>query len=79
MIEDHIEDGDYVVIRKKQNANNGERVVAMIDGEVTLKKFQRKHNKIVLSPSNAKMAPIVVTPDKNIQILGTLIGVLRKC
>jgi repressor LexA len=79
MIEDHIEDGDLVVIKKKQTANNGERVVAMIDGEVTLKKFHRKRDKIVLSPANSTMSPIVVTPDKNIQILGTLVGVLRKC
>jgi len=79
MIEDHIEDGDLVVIRKRHTANNGDRVVAMIDGEVTLKKFHKKRDKIVLEPANSSMAPIVVTPDKNIQILGTLVGVLRKC
>src|SRR5688500_1903787 len=39
MIEDHIEDGDYVVIRRQASAANGERVVAMVDGEVTLKRF----------------------------------------
>jgi repressor LexA len=79
MIEDHIEDGDLVVIRRRQTAANGDRVVAMIDGEVTLKKFQKKQNKIVLIPANSKMSPIIVTPDKDIQILGTLVGVLRKC
>jgi len=42
MIEDHIDDGDYVVIRKQEVASNGERVVAMIDNEVTLKRFIRK-------------------------------------
>ena len=79
MIEDHIEDGDYVVLRKQETARNGERVVAMIDGEVTLKKFHRKRDKIVLEPSNVRMSPIVVTPEKDIQILGVLVGVLRKC
>jgi len=79
MIEDHIEDGDLVVIKPQRNASNGQRVVAMIDGEVTLKKFHRKRDKIVLEPSNVRMSPIVVTPEKDIQILGVLVGVLRKC
>ncbi|MFL5341263.1 MAG: transcriptional repressor LexA [Gemmataceae bacterium] len=79
MIDDHIEDGDFVVIKPQQTASNGERVVAMIDGEVTLKKFHRKRDKIVLEPANVSMDPIVVTPDRNIRILGVLVGVLRKC
>lgn len=79
MIDDHIDDGDLVVIRKQETASNGERVVAMIDGEVTLKRFHRKRDKIMLEPANVKMDPIVVTPDKNIQILGILVGVLRRC
>jgi repressor LexA len=79
MIEDHIEDGDLVVIRPQRTASNGQRVVAKIDGEVTLKKFHRKRDKIVLEPSNSRMSPIIVTPDHDIQILGLLVGVLRKC
>lgn len=79
MIEDHIADGDLVVIRRKEVAENGERVVAMIDGEVTLKIFNRKRDKILLEPANSQMEPIVVTPDRDIRILGTLVGVLRKC
>ncbi len=79
MIEDHIEDGDLVVIRPQRTASNGQRVVAKIDGEVTLKKFHRKRDKIVLEPSNSRMHPIVVTPEHDIQILGLLVGVLRKC
>jgi repressor LexA len=79
MIEDHIEDGDYVVIRKKQTADLGERVVAMIDGEATLKRFAREKGQIRLDPANEEMEPIYVTPGSNIEILGTLAGVLRKC
>ena len=79
MIEDHIADGDLVVIRKQETAHNGQRVVAMVDGEVTLKRFHRKRDKIMLEPANVKMAPIVVTPEKNIRVLGVLVGVLRKC
>jgi repressor LexA len=79
MIEDHIDDGDYVVIRQQDTANNGERVVAMIDNEVTLKKFNRDNGQVRLEPANGTMRPIVVDPNSDTRILGVLIGVLRKC
>src|SRR5436309_2664476 len=79
MIENHIEDGDYVVIRKQETAENGERVVAMIDDEVTLKRYFREKNRIRLEPANQSMAPIFVDEDDDIQILGILVGVVRKC
>jgi repressor LexA len=79
MVEDHIEDGDFVVIKKQETAHNGERVVAMVDGEVTLKKFYKERNRIRLEPANDTMAPIYVTPESEIQILGVLVGVVRKC
>jgi repressor LexA len=78
MIEDHIDDGDYVVIRKQETAANGERVVAMIDNEVTLKRFFREKNAVRLEPANGKMQPIVVEPNADARILGILVGVLRK-
>jgi repressor LexA len=79
MIENHIEDGDFVVIKKQETAHNGERVVAMIDNEVTLKKFYQERDRIRLEPANGTMAPIVVDPSRDIKILGVLTGVLRKC
>ena len=79
MIEDHIDDGDYVVIRRQSEAANGERVVAMIDEEVTLKKFYKKNNEIVLQPCNSSMKPIRVDPSREAAILGVLVGVMRKC
>ena len=79
MIEDLIDDGDYVVIRKQETANNGERVVAMIDNEVTLKKFNRDNGEVRLDPANGTMKPIVVDPKSDARILGVLVGVLRKC
>jgi repressor LexA len=79
MINDHIQDGDLVVIRRRETANNGERVVAMVDGAVTLKRLNKKRDKIILEPANDKMEPIIVTPDRDIKILGSLVGVLRKC
>jgi repressor LexA len=78
MVEDHIDDGDFVVIRKQETAENGERVVAMIDNEVTLKRFYREKDRIRLEPANGDMEPIVVRPDEA-NILGVLVGVVRKC
>jgi repressor LexA len=79
MIEDHIADGDYVVIRQQETAEKGERVVAMIDGEVTLKRFYYDGDQVVLHPCNGTMEPIYVDPESETRILGLLVGVLRKC
>ena len=79
MIEDHIEDGDYVVIREQEDAPNGERVVAMIDNEVTLKRFYKENDRIRLEPANGTMKPIIVHSDEDARILGILVGVVRKC
>jgi repressor LexA len=79
MIEDHIDDGDFVVIRKQATAENGERVVAMIDNEVTLKRYYRDKSQVRLEPANGRMQPIFVDPNSDSCILGVLVGVLRKC
>lgn len=79
MIEDHIDDGDFVVIRRQETARNGERVVAMIDNEVTLKRFHHEGDRIRLDPANETMEPIYVDESQDVQILGILVGVLRKC
>jgi repressor LexA len=79
MIDDHIEDGDYVVIRKQDEAEDGERVVAMINDEVTLKRFYRDKNHIRLEPANKGMAPIIVRSEEDARILGVLVGVMRRC
>jgi repressor LexA len=79
MIDDHIDDGDYVVIRRQPTAENGERVVAMIDGETTLKRFQKERGRVRLMPCNSEMRPIDVDPEADSSILGVLVGVLRKC
>jgi repressor LexA len=79
MIDDHIEDGDYVVIKPAQTARNGERVVAMVDGEATLKRFHKERNRIRLDPANSSMRPIYLDSNRDVRILGLLVGVLRKC
>ncbi len=78
MIEDHIDDGDYVVIRKQETAENGERVVARINDEVTLKKYYDENDHIRLEPANGTMQSIIV-PKGEADILGVLVGVVRKC
>jgi repressor LexA len=80
MIEGHIADGDFVVIRKKETCENGEKVVAMVDKAMTLKKYMKKKDTIHLQPMNSTMEPIVVDPEKqDVRILGVLAGVIRKC
>ncbi|MFQ5482826.1 MAG: transcriptional repressor LexA [Nitrospinaceae bacterium] len=78
MIEDHIQDGDYVIIKRRTHAENGETVVALLDGQnTTLKRFYREADHIRLQPANAEMEPIRVAPGA-VQIQGVVIGVLRK-
>lgn len=79
MIENHIEDGDYVLIKRQQTANNGQTVVAKVDNEVTLKKFYRRKDHIELQPANGTMNPIVLDATRNIEVLGVLAAVIRKC
>jgi repressor LexA len=79
MIENHINDGDYVIIRKQEEAENGQNVVAMVDNEVTLKRFYHKKDHIRLEPANGTMAPIIVNSQSDAKILGVLVGVVRKC
>jgi repressor LexA len=78
MQDEHIVDGDYVMVEKAKNARDGEIVVALVDGsETTLKRFYREGSKIRLQPANATMAPIMVAANA-VQVQGRVIGVLRK-
>ena len=79
MQEDHILDGDFVVVEQTQVANQGEIVVALVGSEeTTLKRFYRENaGKIRLQPANSQMSPIVV-PAADVKIQGRVIGVLRK-
>src|SRR5207302_1495160 len=79
MIEDHICEGDLVVVENVASAENGDTIVALIDNnEATLKRFYREKNNMVrLQPANASMEPIFVK-EKDLKIQGRVIGVLRK-
>ena len=78
MIDDHLCDGDYVVIERRENAKNGEQVVALLDsGEATLKRFYKESgNRIRLQPANSGMEPRIVAADQ-VKVQGVVIGVLR--
>jgi len=78
MQDEHIVNGDYVLVEKSKIAHNGDIVVALVEGtDATLKRFYREGDRIRLQPSNAKMKPIIV-PARNVEIQGRVIGVLRK-
>jgi repressor LexA len=79
MIEDHILDGDFVVIEQTQVANPGEVVVALVDdNDATLKRFYRESGgKIRLQPANSEMQPIIL-PANQVKIQGRVVGVMRK-
>ncbi len=78
MIDDNIQDGDIVVIEKRESAENGQSVVAMINGEqVTLKKFYVERDGIRLQPANPEMEPIILK-NEEVQILGIVTGVIRQ-
>ena len=79
MIDDHIMNGDYVLVERAQQAQDGEIVVALVDGrDATLKRFYREPDgRIRLQPANAAMQPILVGAD-TVQIQGRVLAVLRK-
>jgi repressor LexA len=79
MIEDHICDGDYVLVEKTPDPRNGDIVVALVGGaDATLKRFYRESaERVRLQPANAAMEPIYVHPSE-LQIQGRVISVLRK-
>jgi repressor LexA len=79
MRDDHILDGDYIVVEQTQVANPGEIVVALVgEDEATLKRFYREPGgKIRLQPANSQMPPIIL-PATEVKIQGKVVGVLRK-
>ncbi len=78
MIEDHILDGDYVLIEKTRRAQNGEIVVALVRGtETTLKRFYLEGTMIRLQPANMSMDPIIV-PAEDVEVQGRLLAVHRR-
>ena len=77
MIDDHIDDGDLVVVERRETANDGDIVVAILEGEeATLKRFYREKNGTIrLQPANSSLEPIYTT---RVQVRGVVRGVIRK-
>ncbi len=78
MRDEHIINGDYVLVERTKTARNGEIVVALVHGaETTLKRFYPEGNQVRLQPANLEMEPIYV-PAAQVAIQGRVLGVLRK-
>jgi len=78
MINAHIVEGDLVLVRRQDHAHPGDIVVALVDGEATVKRFAREGHAVLLRPEHPTMAPIVVREgEKDLRILGKVVGVVR--
>lgn len=78
MIEDGILDGDYIIVEERATADSGDTVVALVNGEATVKRFSReKSGRIRLQPANQRFAPLFVK-EKDLAIRGRVVAVLRK-
>ena len=77
MADGGIYDGDYIVVHQQRSAENGTIVVAMVEGEATTKRFYREGSHVRLQPENELYEPIVLD-EGDVQVIGTVVGVLRK-
>ncbi len=77
MRDDGIFDGDLVAVHRTREARNGQVVVARIDGEITIKRFEQTRSRIRLLPRNPDYAPIVVEPGSDFAIEGLYCGLVR--
>ncbi|GFO62877.1 LexA repressor [Geomonas paludis] len=77
MVEMGIMDGDYVAVHPQSVAENGQTVIAEVNGSITIKKYLRKGNTIQLLPANSAMSPITVTQEDEFHIRGVLVGSMR--
>lgn len=75
MIEAGILDGDYIIVRRQQEANNGDIVVAMIDDSATVKRFYKENGHFRLQPENSSMEPIYAD---EVEILGKVVSLYRR-
>jgi len=79
MIDDQIREDDFIILHARQTAENGQTVVALIDGnDATVKRFYAGRNHVRLEPANPNYQPIIVRPPDRLQIQGVVVGVIRK-
>ena len=77
LLEDGILDGDYVIITRRDRAENGEMVVANVNGEVTLKRFYYEGERVRLQPANSTMTPIYAS-SREVAVQGVVVGLMRR-
>jgi repressor LexA len=77
MIDDGIREGDLVIVQQQAVPNNGDTVVAVVQGEATIKRYYQRGQIIELRPANARMTPIQVDP-RALEIKGVVAGLMRK-
>jgi repressor LexA len=78
MINAHIVEGDLVLVRRQDHAQSGDIVVALVDGEATVKRFGRDGRAVLLRPEHPTMAPLVIREgEKDVRILGKVVGLVR--
>lgn len=77
MVDDGIMDGDLVIIARRERAENGEMVVANVNGEVTLKRLYREGERVRLQPANSMMHPIYA-PARDVAVQGVVVGLMRR-
>jgi repressor LexA len=80
MKDDHIVEGDLVVVKRVERCENGDTVVAMVDGEATVKRYYRRGTDVILAPANQAYEPIVFSSGSThrCDLLGKVIGVIRR-
>lgn len=77
MVDDGILDGDLVIIARRERADNGEMVVANVNGEVTLKRLYREGERVRLQPANSFMSPIYAAA-RDVAVQGVVVGLMRR-
>lgn len=77
MQDEGIFSGDVVVVQKQSTARNGQTVIALVNGEATIKTYYRKAGTVELHPANDAMQPIIIQPSDTLQIEGIVVGVIR--
>lgn len=73
-----IDEGDLVIVRPQDHADPNDIVVAMLDGEATVKRFVRDGDRVILKPENPSIPPIVVGKDRELSIIGKVISIIKK-
>ena len=79
MVDEQIRNDDLIILQSRQTAENGQTVVALIDGnDATVKRFYGNRNHVRLEPANPNYKPLVIRPPERVQIQGAVVGVIRK-